>query len=262
MGAMTLDVGRIVRGTFVATVELHRAIGSTSDRAKSCAADPNLELPLLILAERQTAGRGRGSHRWWTGEGALACSLLLGPQNFPIAAQPHAGPVTPLVSLAAALAVMETVRPLLGDRVVGIHWPNDLMVDGAKLAGILVETLAGKLVIGIGVNTNNRLSEAPPELHGRAATLFDLTGRRHNHTQILIALLDHLHRLLQLLAQSPARIAELADQACLQHGQTLRVQSGNSVIVGRCTGIASDGALVLVTPEGPRRLYSGVIVKP
>ena len=139
---------------------------------------------------------------------------------------------------------------------------NDLMVDGAKLAGILVETLAGKLVIGIGVNTNNRLAEAPPELHGRAATLFDLTGRRHDHTEILVALLDHLHRLLQQLAQSPARIGELADQACLQHGQTLRVQVGNSVTVGRCTGIASDGALVLETPEGPRRLYSGVLIKP
>jgi len=259
---MTLDVGTILRRTFVATVEMHRAIGSTNDRAKSCAADPNLELPLLILAERQTSGRGRGSHRWWTGEGALACSLLLGPQNFPVAPHPHPGPVAPLISLAAALAVMETVRPLLGDRVVGIHWPNDLMVDGAKLAGILVETLAGKLVIGIGVNTNNRLAEAPPELHGTAATIFDLTGRRHDHTEILIALLDHLHRLLQELAQSPARIAELANQACLQHGQTLRVQVGNSVIVGRCTGIASDGALVLETPEGPRRLYSGVLLKP
>jgi len=275
---MILDVARILRSTFLATVELHRAVGSTSDRAKSCAADPNLKLPLLVLAERQTAGRGRGSHRWWTGQGALACSLLLetprrlllqtpgtllsGPQNFPAAPHAHAGPVAPLVSLAAALAVMETVRPLLGHRMVGIHWPNDLMVDGAKLAGILVETLAGKLVIGIGVNTNNRLSEAPPELHGTAATLFDLTGRPHDHTEILIALLDHLHRLLQQLAQSPERIAALANQACLQHGQTLRVQLGNSVILGRCEGIASDGALVLETSEGLRRLYSGVLIKP
>ncbi len=265
---VTLDVGQILRQTFVATVELHRTIGSTNDRAKQCAAERGLELPLLIVAGRQTAGRGRGANRWWTGEAALACSLLLSLKHSAgvssacsDARQSPPALVPPLVSLAAALAVVETVRPLLPGRVVGIHWPNDVMVDRAKLAGILVEALGGKLVVGIGVNTNNRLADAPPELHGAATTIFELTGRRHEHTALLIALLNHLHCLLHDLSQQPTHVAALADQACLQHGQTLRVQQGDKVIVGRCVGIASDGALLLESPRGPQRVYSGVLVK-
>lgn len=261
---MELDVARILRHTFVAVVELHEAIGSTNDRAISYAAEPPVPLPLLILAERQTAGRGRGGNRWWTGDGALACSLLLGWQSKPSARGAPvslAFPAPPLVSLAAALAVVEAVRPLLGDRIVGIHWPNDVIVGRGKLAGILVEAVGGKLVIGIGVNTNNRLCEAPAEIQDVATTLFDLTGRFHSHTEILVALLNSLHRLLEELPRRPAYIAAMADRACLQRGQNLSAQLGSERIVGRCGGIASDGALILETLEGTRRLYSGVLLR-
>ena len=72
------NLRKILENTFVADVEHHATIGSTNDRAIQCAAFHAVKLPLLILADRQTGGRGRGSNRWWTGPGSLAFSLLVG----------------------------------------------------------------------------------------------------------------------------------------------------------------------------------------
>ena len=96
-----------------------------------------------------------------------------------------------MVALAAAVAVVETLAPLLPDHQVGLHWPNDVFVGQRKLAGILIEVLpGGRHVVGIGINTNNTLADAPPTLRQQAATLFDLTGRRQDQTAILIALVQ------------------------------------------------------------------------
>ena len=85
------------------------------------------ELPLLVVADRQTAGRGRGANRWWTGPGALAFSLLVDGRT--VGADRSR---SPLVALAAAVAVVDTVAPLLPAHQVGIHWPNDVLVAERK----------------------------------------------------------------------------------------------------------------------------------
>jgi hypothetical protein len=131
-----INVDRLLQETFVARVECHQTLGSTNDRARQCAAEGG-PLPLLVLAENQTSGRGRGSNRWWTGPGSLAFSLLLDAADLRIERSR-----SPLVALAAAVAVAETVAHRLPDRQVGIHWPNDVFADNRKLAGILVETLS------------------------------------------------------------------------------------------------------------------------
>ena len=88
-------------------------------------------------------------------------SLLLGPDSLPPPGEGRA----PLVALAAAVAVAETLAPLLPDHQVGLHWPNDVLAGRQKLAGILIEVLAGgRHMVGIGVNTNNTLADAPLEL--------------------------------------------------------------------------------------------------
>jgi len=253
--ASPLDTVRLVRQTFVARVEHHPVLDSTNDRAKRCAAEGPPPLPLLIVADRQTAGRGRGTNRWWTGEGGLACSLLVD-----LAAAGIAQSRSPLVSLGAALAVAETVAPLLPSHAVGLRWPNDVCADGRKLAGILIEGLAGGLqVVGIGLNANNTIADAPAELHPIATTLRDLTGRPHDPTSILVELLRHLERVFRQLVSDPAGVAARADALCLQRGEILALESGNRTIDGRCAGIAPDGALVLDTREGRQMLYSGVL---
>lgn len=248
------DLDRVVSESFVAAAEYHDVLGSTNDYARQRAGRAEAELPLLIVAGRQTAGRGRGGHRWWTGPQSLAMSLLL-----EAAGQPTAG--TTLLGLAAALAVAETVAPLLAGHWLGLHWPNDVFAAGRKLAGVLVEVPAGgRRIVGIGLNTNSRLADAPAELRPRATTLRALTGTQHDHTEILVALLGHLEAALRQLASSPEQLGVRADRLCLQRGKTLTIRQGQTDVTGRCAGIAPDGALLLQTPDGTRRLYSGAVV--
>ncbi len=250
-----LDIDRLLRHTFVARTEHHAVLGSTNDVAGQRTAEGSISLPLLVVADDQTAGRGRAAHRWWTGKGSLACSLLLDPTEYRIDRTR-----SPLVSLATALAVVDAVAPLLSSHRVGIHWPNDVFADRRKLAGILVETLGtGLQIIGIGLNTNNTIDDAPPELRPAAVTLRDLTGARHDPTSILVTLLQHLERWLRQLADSPTAVAARADACCLQHGQMLAVDRGTQRVVGQCAGIAPDGALLLETDSGPQSVYSGVV---
>jgi BirA family biotin operon repressor/biotin-[acetyl-CoA-carboxylase] ligase len=261
-----LDINRLLRETFVVEVEHHAELGSTNDRAAQRAKQGTNKLPLLVIADRQTAGRGRGGNRWWTGQGSLAFSILLAPETAnakteecSLGRQFNCHPNN-LVSLAAGVAVAETIKPLLPDKEVGIHWPNDAIVAGRKLAGILVEVLPSRhTVIGIGINTNNSLAQAPRELLATATTLLELTGNEHDHTAILIALLNRLEKHLLTLKKSPDELAALANELCLQRDKSLTLQLGAQTITGQCRGIAPDGALLIQTSSGLRSFYSGIV---
>ncbi len=115
MSFSELNTDLLIRRTFVARVEHHATLSSTNDRARACAAEGLGPLPLLIVADEQTAGRGRGENRWWTGRGSLACSLLVDHDALEI--DRHRS--SPLVALATAVAIVETVAPLLADQTVG-----------------------------------------------------------------------------------------------------------------------------------------------
>ena len=249
---------RLIRETFAARVEHHDSLPSTNDRAKQCAAENPGPLPLLIIADRQTAGRGRRDNHWWTGTGGLAFSLLIEARQFGLKRSR-----SPMVALAAALAVVNTVRQLLGSHTVGIHWPNDVFVAGRKLAGVLVEVPSDRLcVVGIGINTNNTLADAPPELRRTAATLFDLTGTRHDHTEVLSTLLRRLHDELRRLESSFEHVSQRANALCLQRGNPLTIQTGKQTATGTCIGIGPDGELLLDTPQGRQEFFSGVLIHP
>ncbi len=250
------DIDRVLEETFLAGAEFHDSLPSTNDRAAECARIDAVELPLLVVASQQTAGRGRGRNRWWTGPGSLAISLLLDDRQIVAAGHDR----SPLIALAAALAVVDTVAPLVPSETVGIDWPNDVTAAGRKLAGVLVEVLPNRRhVIGIGVNTNNTLDDAPPELRHTVATLRDLSGKTHDPTTLLIELLRQLETVLGRLVSQPEQLGIRANSLCLQHGRTLTLQQGDRRITARCAGIAPDGALLLELPEGRRAFYSGVL---
>jgi BirA family biotin operon repressor/biotin-[acetyl-CoA-carboxylase] ligase len=251
-----INLREILGKTFVADVEYHAAIGSTNDRAIERAASPSVKLPLLVLADCQTAGRGRGANRWWAGPGSLAFSLLIGPESGG-AGGPRS---SALVSLAAGVAVVEALAPLLPGHEIGIHWPNDVMLDGRKLAGILIEIPAGgRQVIGIGINTNNRSADAPEEVRPRVATLCDVTGRMHDATGLLIAILRRLERQVAELALAPEGVARRTHELCLQRGKRLQITQGEKQIEGCCLGIAADGALLLEVDGRQKAVYSGTV---
>lgn len=249
------DAKRLVGATFVAEVEYHDVIGSTNDRAKELAQRGGACLPVLVIAQRQTAGRGRGENRWWTGVGSLALSVLVDLKTFGVA-----GMHTPLVALAAGIAVVGAVRTCVPGVPLGLHWPNDVYLAGKKLAGTLVESAAGGLhVVGIGLNANNTAGDAPQELRGRLTTLRDETGRFHDPTPIVHRLLQGLETWLDRLGKTPHRVARRADGLCLQRGRLVCLQHPEGTTQGLCLGIAADGALVIETQGGQHAYYTGSV---
>lgn len=251
-----VDIDLVLKNTMAVHAEYLDEVESTNDYAKQIAGAPDSTLPLLVLADQQTAGRGRGAKLWWSAEGSLTFSLLVDPARWTSSRQEFG-----LVALAAGLAVVEAVRPFLASHLVGLHWPNDVYADGKKLAGILIESpCANRLIIGIGLNWNNRFEVAPADVRGRGTSVGELTGQPQNPTNGLIAVLQRLEAMLDTVKNEPARIIELADLDCSQRGRTLAVQSGDRVVEGRCLGISAGGALRLKTPEGIVELISGTVL--
>jgi len=258
-----IDVVRILRETAVARVEYHPTLTSTNDRAAQCAARGASELPLLVVADRQTAGRGRDAKTWWTGQGSLAFSLLVDAET--VAADESR---SPLVALAVAVAVAETAATVMPSHPVGIRWPNDVVVGVSeqtgerKLAGILVEVLPNRRhVIGIGLNVNDATADAPAELQGKLATIFDVTSRRYNQTDVLVDLLRRLFDWFSRLCGDSKAVADRANQLCMQHDRMLTLQWGKRRTLGRCRGIAADGSLLLETSAGVEKFCSGSVVE-
>ena len=254
---MKFDLTQLYETGLVARIEHHTELGSTSDHALELAADDDVEVPLLVLAERQTAGRGRGTNRWWAGDGALTFSLIIEPP-----ADKLPPPCWPRLSLASALAICRALEKFAPQALFQVKWPNDVFAEGRKIAGILIESPVqprGRLVIGIGVNVNNSLSGAPDEIRSVAASLRDMDGRQHDLTRVLSA----------ILGQLDVHLPRAADMAWLSHGwrerclltdRSIVVDSGGEAIAGRCAGIDEQGALVLYTPEGQRSFVSGSVV--
>ncbi len=198
-----LEAEAIREATFIRRVEIHDTLGSTNDRAAELARDADIELPALVVARHQTAGRGRGKNTWWSADGALTFSVLLEPATFGIGSANW-----PQLSLATAVAVCDALANELqatNQRAgpsptpagledeptrcnpksrLGIKWPNDVMLDGRKISGILIESPGGatlakaRVIIGVGINVNNLPVSA-------GAALCDVTGRQHQLCTIL-----------------------------------------------------------------------------
>lgn len=251
---------RICQNTFIRAVEIHPELGSTNDRALDlAAAESPLELPLLIWALKQTSGRGRGANRWWSNDGALTFSVVLDTQQFSLAMDRW-----PLVSLTAGLAVSAALQDLIPHADLTLKWPNDVFLSGQKVCGILVEIPprhAGKLVIGIGINVNNSLSDAPEELRSRATALCDFANRVWDLEVVLTTVLKQLHEHLKQLGLNDPTLAERWHGTCFLRGRTVQHAVGDRLTLGLCQGVDRQGALLLQTEAGLVRVMGGVITK-
>jgi len=209
------DLARLSASGLVAGIDFHESLGSTSDRALALAAEGATALPLLVLAQQQTSGRGRGTNRWWTAEGALTFSLILAapPDRLPTGRWPE-------VALVAGLAVCEALQLTAPRAELRVKWPNDVLLGGRKVCGILSESVPGwrdRLVVGVGINVNNSPQKvqgsgfgvAELELRNIAAALMDHDGLPRDLTAVLLAVLDQFdHRWSTLLSDGFAPLAE------------------------------------------------------
>jgi BirA family biotin operon repressor/biotin-[acetyl-CoA-carboxylase] ligase len=248
---------RLRAETFVRHLEWHAELPSTNDRALSLARETALPTPALIFAERQTAGRGRGANTWRSSAGSLTFSLLIAPP----AALPRVR--MPILSLAAGLATREAVASVAKAQSVKVKWPNDVYLNGRKLAGILTEvppSVTDRVVIGIGINVNNSLDEAPHEIRQRAVTLREVLNQPVDVEDLLIALLIHLEAELHAFTLAgglpPARWLP----HCLLTGRNICLRTSASEIAGHCIGIADDGALLLDDSGMIHTVYAGEVI--
>jgi BirA family transcriptional regulator, biotin operon repressor / biotin---[acetyl-CoA-carboxylase] ligase len=201
--------------------------GSTSDRARELAS-AGAPHGTLVTAGEQTAGRGRQGRTWTAPPGtALLMSVVL--RDAP-----------GLLPLRAGIAVAQAIGS-----GAQIKWPNDVLVDGRKVAGILAEArpAEGWAVLGIGINVAVRVDDLPPELHDRAGTL----GRTSADVEPLLA--EVLSALSDALALEPAAALEAFATRDALHGREI---SWGTDLRGRADGVDDEGRLVVALPGGGR----------
>lgn len=249
---------RLKRETFVLGVEHHAEIASTNNRALELCADIDLPVPFLVSADHQTAGRGRGANRWWSSDGAILFSVIVDAAEYGLPESRW-----PQISLTVGAAICQTLQTLVGlEAAVGLKWPNDVWLNGRKVAGILVEIPAarrGRLVIGVGLNVNNSFEAAPLELLSLATSMRDETGIESDRHEVLVRLLRQLDEDLRCLAESDPSLTERWQSLCVLRDRTVSLDSGQQQITGLCLGIAADGALRLQMASGEQRLYGGTV---
>jgi BirA family biotin operon repressor/biotin-[acetyl-CoA-carboxylase] ligase len=239
-------------------IEFHAEIASTNDRSREALAEPGGE-GLAVVADLQTAGRGRRGRTWISPAGA---NLLFSVAWRPVIAPRLAG----LLGGAAALAARDACAALVPDAGLAIRWPNDVVDgDGRKVAGLLVETAleGGELteaVVGIGINVNWLPAEMPPEIEGNATSLQVLLGSSIDRVALLARVLDALDAEVGVLERAESPLPRLRAASWLD-GREVEVDTGAATITGRVAGIADDGSLLLDAEVGRLALGVGEVVR-
>ena len=256
---------RLRSETFVRTVEVHDELPSTNDRALRLVGE-SPALPALVLAARQTAGRGRGSHRWTAPQGALTFTLLVAPPE----GLADVAPLAPLTGLAVAEWATHLTRS-----EVAVKWPNDVLLRSTsaapwgKLAGVLCERPApgpvpeNVVAVGVGVNLNCDPAAFPADLPRPAASLRPADGPHDPRPH------DPVAALIDLLVRWEAAFAEFSETGRLDParwaardalaGRTVTIDAGPTTLRGTACGITAGGALRVFDGAAVREVRSGSV---
>ena len=257
---MRLESGGVNAPPSPALPRLHRfdVLPSTNDEAARLARE-GAPAGEAVVADAQTAGRGRAGHPWASPPGvALHFSVVLRPRVAPEA--------LPLATLACGAAVADAIRAETGLEA-GLKWPNDVLVGLRKCAGILCEAELGGpagafVVAGVGINVNTPAGDLPPRPMFPATSLATEAGRTLDREAILAACLARIADGIALLERpggAEAVAARFSARDALR-GRRLRVElPDGSTLVGESLGVASDGALRLATASGPVPVLAGSV---
>jgi BirA family biotin operon repressor/biotin-[acetyl-CoA-carboxylase] ligase len=248
----------LLRGTiFGGNIFHYYRVSSTNTVAMDAAAGGAPE-GTVFLAEQQTAGRGRGSNQWHSAESTgIYCSVILRP------ALPPSDVL--VLSLAVGLAMHSAIQAIDSHVLPDLKWPNDVLIGGKKVCGILTEmsaeaTRVRHIVVGIGINVNQ--SSFPSELAERATSLRLATGSEWSRVELCAALLKSLDREYRaLLANRDAQVEILRrfeDRSSSLRGRHVGVEE-NGGFEGVSDGLDSRGFLQVRTRNGLRTVYSGTV---
>jgi BirA family biotin operon repressor/biotin-[acetyl-CoA-carboxylase] ligase len=191
-----------------------------------------LERGSVVIAGEQTAGQGRHGHAWHSEpESGIYCTVVLEPREG--------------LTLALGLAVAEAIAAATGI-VCDLRWPNDVMLGGRKVAGILVHLVERVAIAGIGINVNHR--SFPPELAGEATSLALHAGRTFAREDILSALLPAVDRFAELDREAILRL--FTEASSYARGRRVVVHQPDGVIEGVTAGLDPRGFLIVRRDDG------------
>jgi len=252
------DWPAVLRHSWLGGAELHEEMDSTNAQAlRYINSSRGLSLPYLIVAERQTFGRGRGGNLWYSSQGALTFSLIV---ELPKESWLQRAPL----SLLVGTAICEALVPWCGETVVRLKWPNDIYVGQRKMAGILIEASGAPLrtyVVGIGINVGNSFEQAPAEVQSRAISLNSCTHALTTPSEVLEAVLDRIQDLFDGYQNSDGTDGRPWDRFCLLQHNAVTVRTSTGLVQGVCRGARQDGALVVVDSDHRMHIvHSGEVI--
>lgn len=243
------DLLSLVQGNKVVgrDIRVFEQTASTNDIAEKLARD-GVKEGVVVFAESQTKGRGRLGRKWISPpRQGLWFSILLRPGLRPQAATQ--------LTVAAATALFRAIRDVAGI-APEIKWPNDILIKGRKVCGVLTELSAEldhikHLILGIGVDVNQSAAEFPPELRKLATSIKAETGRHVHRAELAAAILRELdHDYGLITAGDFQRVADEWQRRCTTIGQRVAIQTGAQTLHGHAEALDDDGALLVRTQHG------------
>lgn len=246
-----LEEGDVLEGlqtkSFGRHLNLMEVTSSTQEAARLLAEEGAPE-GTLVIAEEQTGGRGRQGKRWYSpARKGIWMSLLLRPQR-PLSFAPQ-------LTLLTAVAVCRAIRKVTGVDA-GIKWPNDLLVQGKKICGILIESVGEDerikyCIAGIGIDVNVELEELPTELHTVATSLKIESGQTQSRATLISAVMNELEQLYNLYEEEGfAPIRHLWEALSVTLGKRVTVKTPRGETEGTAEALDETGALVLLDDTG------------
>lgn len=243
-----------VRGDFWKEVFFYKTIDSTNELAAELSVKKNPASGTVVIADMQERGKGRLGRRWLSPPGLnIYMSVILKPEIEPRDAT--------LLTILSAVACAVAVRGESGLQAL-IKWPNDLMVSGKKIGGILTEVKTdpdriNAAIIGIGINVNSEAPDFPEEIRTLATSLKGETGKHHSRSRIIVRVLREIEFWFRLLKRD-GRIPLLREWKRLSStlGKEVMVTTGNETISGTAEDIDDEGMLIMRLPSGAKKRIS------
>ncbi len=247
-------IRELARDRLGSEIHHYQTLDSTNRKAKDLAAHGAAE-GTVVIAEEQTAGAGRMGRNWFSPAGkGIWMSVILRPTMLPADA--------PKITLLSAVATVRAIEDLYG-LPAAIKWPNDVLISGKKVCGILTEMVGEMdalhyLVVGIGINANLEERDFPPPLRRRATSLKVELGRKVDRRALTVQCLRKLGQVYTLLEEEGfAPVLRLWKRYSATLGEQVVVQTPSERIEGRAVDVDADGALWVQTWYGRRRVVAG-----
>jgi len=238
------------------------SVGSSNDEARTLA-NKGAAHGTTVVAEEQKVGKGRLGRAWVSPKGGVWMSTILRPRLPPSKVS--------AITLVTGLAVVRAIERVTGGKVSPlIKWPNDLLIDGKKVCGILTELDAEMdrlnfIIVGIGLNANFKTSRLPVEVQKKATTLAKVMGMAVHRVPLIKAMLEEMEKAIDAFVASGGELGPMREEmnkrsALLGHRVRISDPGGAEPIEGKAVDIRGDGALVVdVAGKGKVPVISGSV---